>query len=249
MSPVTQNSLPPHVAVVDDHGDIRELVGRYLEQHGFRVSALEGGAELRRLLEKGAPDLLVLDIMMPGEDGLALCRHAREVAPGTPVIFLTAMGEVADRIVGLEMGGDDYLTKPFNPRELLARIKAVLRRTGAQAQGGSRTCGGRVRFSGLTFDLDRREVASAKGVVTPLSTAESRLLRVFIEHRGEVLTRDQLLDLTAGRAASPFDRSIDSQVSRLRRKIERDAKAPELIKTEWGDGYCFYGKMEEGMES
>lgn len=233
----------PHIAVVDDHKDIRELVSRYLTQHGYRVSAAESAAACRRLLERSAPDLLVLDIMMPGEDGLALCRDLRATTQ-LPIIFLTAAAEDTDRIVGLEMGADDYLTKPFNPRELLARIKAVLRRSRSlPAQRGAMP-GEKVRFDGRVLDVSRREVTGGDGVAVPLSTAEFRLLCVFLEHPGMVLTRDQLLDLTAGRAAEMWDRSIDNQVSRLRRKIEADPKNPALIKTHWGGGYCFTGKVE-----
>ncbi|RRJ97992.1 response regulator [Opitutaceae bacterium TAV4] len=233
----------PHIAVVDDHRDIRELVGRYLEQHGYRVSAAESAAAFRRLLERSAPDLLVLDIMMPGEDGLALCRDIRASSPHLPVIFLTAMAEDTDRIVGLEMGGDDYLVKPFNPRELLARIRAVLRRTQALPAQRAALQAERVRFGDWVLDVNRREVTGGDGVAVPLSTAEFRLLCVLLERPGMVLSRDQLLDLTAGRAASVWDRSIDSQISRLRRKVERDPKSPELIRTHWGDGYCFTGKV------
>ncbi|AHF92092.1 chemotaxis protein CheY [Opitutaceae bacterium TAV5] len=233
----------PHIAVVDDHRDIRELVGRYLGQHGYRVSTIEHAAAFRRLLEHCTPDLLVLDIMMPGEDGLALCRHLRATSPHLPVIFLTAMAEDADRIVGLEIGGDDYLVKPFNPRELLARIKAVLRRARALPPPRSASRAGRVRFGDQVLDASRREVISADGVATPLSTAEFRLLSVLLEYPGMVLSRDQLLDLTIGRTAMAWDRSIDSQISRLRRKIEPDPKVPVLIRTHWGDGYCFTGKV------
>lgn len=233
----------PHIAVVDDHKEIRELVSRYLTQHGYRVSPAENAAACRRLLERSAPDLLVLDIMMPGEDGLALCRHLRATSQ-LPIIFLTAAAEDADRIVGLEMGADDYLTKPFNPRELLARIKAVLRRSRSLPSQRGALPAERVRFDGKVLDVARREVLGGDGVAVPLSTAEFRLLCVFLEHPGMVLTRDQLLDLTAGRAAEVWDRSIDNQVSRLRRKIEPDPKTPALIKTHWGGGYCFTGKVE-----
>ena len=235
----------PHIAVVDDHKDIRELVVRYLGQHGFRVSAADSADAFRRLLERGAPDLLVLDIMMPGEDGLALCRHLRATTR-LPIIFLTAMAEDTDRIIGLELGGDDYLTKPFNPRELLARIKAVLRRTAAGPAQRTTTQAERVRFDDQVLDLARREVLGADGVATPLSTVEFRLLCVLLDHPGEVLSRDQLIELTSGRGTDVWDRSIDSQISRLRRKIERDPKNPALIRTQWGGGYSFTGKVGPG---
>ena len=232
----------PHIAVVDDHKDIRELVVRYLGQHGYRVSAADSADAFRTLLQRDAPDLVVLDIMMPDEDGLTLCRQLR-AGSRLPIIFLTAMAEDTDRIVGLELGGDDYLSKPFNPRELLARIKAVLRRT---------TCGPlqrptgqaeRVRFADQVLDLARREVLGSDGVAVPLSSVEFRLLCVLLDHPGEVLSRDQLIGLTSGRGGEVWDRSIDSQVSRLRRKIEADPRNPVLIRTQWGGGYCFTGKV------
>lgn len=234
----------PHIAVVDDHREIRELLVRYLGQHGYTVSAAGSAAEFRAQLERGeVPDLAVLDIMMPGEDGLSLCRHLRATG-SLPVIFLTAMAEDTERIVGLELGADDYLVKPFNPRELLARIRAVLRRTGTgQDKEELAAKGGNVRFGDKVFDMTRHEVTGPDGVAVPLSTAEYRLLCVFLEHAGKVLSRDALLDLTSGREADVWDRSIDNQVSRLRRKIEEDPKNPMLIKTYWGDGYCFTGEV------
>jgi len=234
----------PHIAVVDDHREIRELLVRYLGQHGYTVSAAGSAAEFRAQLDRGeVPDLAVLDIMMPGEDGLSLCRHLRATS-SLPVIFLTAMAEDTERIVGLELGADDYLVKPFNPRELLARIRAVLRRTGGgPAKEETIAKEGSVRFGDKVFDMTRHEVTGPDGVAVPLSTAEYRLLCVFLEHAGKVLSRDALLDLTSGREAEVWDRSIDNQVSRLRRKIEEDPKNPMLIKTYWGDGYCFTGKV------
>jgi len=236
----------PHIAVVDDHREIRELLVRYLGEHGFRVSAAGSAGEFRTQLDRGeAPDLVVLDIMMPGEDGLSLCRHLRATG-AIPVIFLTAMAEDTERIIGLEIGADDYLVKPFNPRELLARIRAVLRRSSGASSQGETTVGsksGRLRFGDKLFDLTRHEVTGSDGVAVPLSTAEYRLLCVFLEHPGKVLSRDALLDLTSGREADVWDRSIDNQVSRLRRKIEDDPKNPALIKTYWGDGYCFTGTV------
>lgn len=233
----------PHIAVVDDHRDIRDLVGKYLTRHGYRVTIAESAQALRRLLDRSAFDLVVLDVMMPGEDGLSLCRHLRDTTD-IPVILLTAMTEETDRIIGLELGADDYLGKPFNPRELLARIKAVLRRVNSLPPQR-----GRIRVQGFKFDrwrLDagRRELIGEDGVAVALSTAEYRLLCAFLDHAGLVLTRDQLLDLTVGRTAELFDRSIDNQVSRLRKKIEVDPKAPALIKTHWGGGYCFSAAVE-----
>ncbi|HWA13570.1 MAG TPA: response regulator [Burkholderiales bacterium] len=231
-----------HIAVVDDHRDIRELVGRYLTEHGYRVSVAESAAALRRLQERSALDLVVLDIMMPGEDGLSLCKHLRATTD-LPIILLTALAEDTERIVGLEMGADDYLTKPFNPRELLARIRAVLRRAHAlpPRRGLPRTR--TMRFDRWILEVGRRELVGEDGVAVPLSTAEFRLLCAFLDHSGIVLSRDQLLDLTAGKNADAFDRSIDNQVSRLRKKIESEPRNPTLIKTHWGGGYCFTAQV------
>ena len=234
----------PHIAVVDDHRDIRDLVGKYLTQHGYRISLAESALALRRLLERSALDLVVLDVMMPGEDGLSLCRHLRSTTD-LPVILLTAMAEETDRIVGLEVGADDYVSKPFNPRELLARIKAVLRRVQSLPPQKGRLATKVVRFDRWTFDVNRRELMGDDRVAVPLSTAEFRLLCAFLDHPGLVLSRNQLLDLTVGRDADPFDRSIDNQVSRLRKKIEADPKTPALIKTHWGGGYSLAAQVEQ----
>lgn len=234
----------PHIAVVDDHRDIRDLVGKYLSQHGFRISLADNAGALRRILQRGAPDLLILDVMMPGEDGLSLCRHIRSTTD-IPIIFLTAMTEETDRIIGLELGADDYLTKPFNPRELLARIKAVLRRVNSLPPRRTLQKAKSVSFSGWTLNIARRELIGSDGVAIPLSTAEFRLLMAFLDHAGLVLSRDQLLDLTVGKAAENFDRTIDNQVSRLRKKIEADPKSPVLIKTHWGGGYSFTAEIEQ----
>jgi two-component system OmpR family response regulator len=232
---------PPHILIVDDQHDIRDLLARYLAKHGFRASVAESADAARRVLRTAQIDLIVLDIMMPGEDGLSLTRSVRENYD-LPIILLTAMGEETDRIVGLEMGADDYLPKPFNPRELLARMKAVLRRV--QTLPRSRVSGrGHLCFDRWRLDLSRRELLDEKGVIVPLSSGEYRLLLVLIERPGMVLSRDQLLDLTRGRSAQPFDRSIDNQISRLRRKIERDPKNPALIRTAWGDGYSFTAEV------
>jgi len=244
-SPVVATSpsiQPCHVVVIDDHEEIRELLVRYLGEHGYRVSAAESVAAFERLPVDDPPDLLILDILMPGGDGLTFCRSLR-ADPRTsslPIIFLTAVAEDTDRIVGLEIGADDYVTKPFNPRELLARIKAVLRRAPV-AEGTARAAQPphRFAFADRIFDIRRREVTGPDGVATPLSTAEARLLTVFLERPGVTLSRDQLLELTSGREADVWDRSIDNQVSRLRRKIEPDPGQPTLIKTCWGDGYQF----------
>jgi two-component system OmpR family response regulator len=234
----------PHLLVVDDHREIRDLLAKYLARHDYRVSVADSAAAARRVLESSRIDLVVLDIMMPREDGLSLCRQLRAKS-GVPIIMLTAMAEETDRVVGLEMGADDYLTKPFNPRELLARIKAVLRRTNSLPPQPEQPAARRLRFDRWTFDVARRELMGEDGVGVPLSTGEFLLLSVFLRHPGIVLSRDQLLDLTRGRDAVPFDRSIDNQVSRLRKKIERDPRRPELIKTHWGGGYSFTAEVAE----
>jgi two-component system OmpR family response regulator len=226
-----------HIAVVDDHQDIRDLVGKYLGQQGYRISAADSAAALRKILERNALDLIILDIMMPGEDGLSVCRHIRSTT-NVPIIFLTAMADDTDRIIGLELGADDYVVKPFNPRELLARVRAVLRRaTTLPTQQRDNIKAKVIRFDQWRLDVGRQELTDEDGVVVSLSTVEFRLLKAFLEHPGFVLTRDQLLDLTAGKAAEIFDRSIDHQVSRLRKKIEADPKNPTIIKTHWGGGY------------
>ncbi len=232
------NQGSPHILVVDDHSEIRDLLKRFLEQHGMRVSCARDGKEMKRLLDEREFDLLVLDLMMPGEDGLTLCRELR-VKSRLPIIMLTAMGEETDRIIGLEMGADDYLSKPFNPRELLARIKAVMRRTQAESLPLPETLTRDLRFDRWLLDVNRRELVDEEGVGMSLSTAEFDLLKVFLERPQRVLSRDQLLDLARGREAVAFDRAIDTLVSRLRRKLERDPKNPELIKTIWGGGYLF----------
>ena len=234
----------PHILVVDDHREIRELVAKYLTKNGFRVTTANGGMEMKRELRTAAIDLIVLDIMMPGEDGLTLCRHLRQTSQ-TPVILLTAVSEETDRIVGLELGADDYVTKPFNPRELLARIRAILRRAAGPPKAAGSAAPLRYRFDRFILDAARHALIDDEGVEVALGTAEFRLLAAFVARPGLVLTRDQLLDLTAGRAAQAFDRSIDNLVSRLRKRIERDPQNPALIKTVWGDGYRLAAAVEE----
>ena len=232
------NQGSPHILVVDDHSEIRDLLKRFLEQHGMRVSCARDGKEMKRLLDERECDLRVLDRVVAGGDGPTLCRGLR-VESRLPIIMLTAMGEETDRIIGLEMGADDYLAKPFNPRELLARIKAVMRRTQAEIQPVPETLTRDLRFDRWLLDINRRELVDEEGVGMSLSTAEFDLLKVFLERPQRVLSRDQLLDLARGREAVAFDRAIDTLVSRLRRKLERDPKNPELIKTIWGGGYLF----------
>ena len=236
----------PHVLIVDDDREIRDLLARFLTKHGLRASVAADGRDMWKALADRAIDLVVLDVMLPGEDGFSLCRTLR-ASSDVPIIMLTAMGEEVDRIVGLEMGADDYLAKPFSPRELHARIKAVLRRTGAPARQRleSAGAGARLVFAGWAMDLDRRALTAPDGVLVPLSTGEFDLLAAFATHARRVLSRDQLLDLARGRDAQPFDRSIDVQVSRLRRKIEANPAEPELIKTVRGGGYLFTAEVEQ----
>lgn len=229
----------PHILVVDDHKNIREPLAKYLGENGFRVSMAASGAEMDTVVKAASIDLIVLDILMPGEGGLEICRRIRETRD-IPVILLTAVASETDRIVGLEIGADDYLTKPFNPRELLARIKGVLRRVNSLPRQYSGIEAGQIGFGTWVLDVDRQVLRKESGgQETALSTVEFRLLMTFLEHPKMVLSRDQLLDMVSSRAANVFDRSIDNQVSRLRKKIEADAKTPEIIKTVWGGGYMF----------
>ena len=228
----------PHILVVDDDAEIRDLSARFLRKQGLRVDTAPDGRAMMQLLETGLFDLVVLDVMMPGEDGLSLCRRLRANST-LPIIMLTALGEETDRIVGLEMGADDYLPKPFNPRELLARIRAVLRRAGRAVGNDTAPSPSVLVFEGWRLDLAGRELHAADGTLVPLTAGEYDLLVALVERAGHVLNRDQLLDLTRGRAAASFDRSVDVQLSRLRRKIETDPKDPLLIKTVRGGGYVF----------
>jgi two-component system, OmpR family, response regulator len=227
----------PHILLVDDELSIRDPLARYLEKQGYRVTEAGNAAGGREALKGYDIDVVLLDIMMPGEDGLSLTRFIAENG-GPPVILLTARSEEADRIVGLEIGADDYVVKPFSPRELVARIKVALRRTnGAQVANGK---GGTIwAFDGWQLKTAEQQLFDPHGALVPLSSGEYRLLEALVERAGQVLNRDQLLDLTKGRIAGPFDRAIDNQISRLRRKIEPDSKDPIFIKTIWGGGYRF----------
>lgn len=225
-----------HVLVVDDDTEIRDLLSQFLHKQGYRVTGARDGKDMRRLLVAHKIDLIILDIMLPGDDGLTLCRELRSHS-NVPVIMLTAAGDETDRVVGLEIGADDYLPKPFSARELLARVKAILRRVsshGPTATSGSKT----LTFAGWTLDVVRRELRSPSGATVDLSAGEYDLLLAFLEHPQRVLSRDQLLDYARSRIATPFDRSIDVQVSRLRKKIACDRHQP-LIKTVRGAGYVF----------
>ena len=234
----------PHLLVVDDDREIRVLLAGFLHKHGFRVETAADGREMFAALGAGHFDLIVLDLMLPGEDGLSLCRRVR-AGSELPIIMLTAVGEDTDRIVGLEIGADDYLPKPFNPRELLARIRAVLRRAREVRRPPDDGRSRRFEFHGWMLDVVGRCLHSPDGTPVELTAGEFALLLTLLEHPGRVLTRDQLLDLTRGREAGPFDRSVDIQVSRLRRKIEDDPKRPALVKTVRSGGYVFAATVRE----
>jgi two-component system, OmpR family, response regulator len=230
-----------HVLIVDDDRAIRELIAGYLKKNGIHVSLAANGREMRQVLDGGAPDLIVLDLMLPGEDGLVLCRELRAGKfRAVPVLMLTARGDETDRIVGLEMGADDYLAKPFAVRELFARIRAVLRRTRMLPPGMQVTeTAPMLAFGDWRLDTTARHLLDAQGTMVALSGAEYRLLRVFLDHPQRVLTRDQLLNLTQGRQADAFDRSIDLLVSRLRQRLRDVAREPRYIKTLRSEGYVF----------
>lgn len=232
----------PHILIVDDHREIRELIARALTKEGFRISVAADGRAMRKVMADARIDLIILDLMLPGEDGLSLCRALRAES-SVPIIMLTAKGDEIDRVVGLEVGADDYVPKPFGSRELIARIRAVLRRTQADGKGDQPRRAGRYRFDRWRLDTGARELQREDGVTVPLSTGEFDLLIALIERPGRVLNRDQLLDLARGRTASSLDRSIDTQVSRLRKKLEQDPNEPKIIKTVWGGGYMFASEV------
>jgi two-component system OmpR family response regulator len=225
-----------HILIVDDDGEIRNLLSRYLQKNGLRASAVADGRAMWQALDRGSFDLIVLDLMLPGDDGLTLCRTLR-ARSDIPVIMLTARGEETDRIVGLEMGADDYLPKPFSARELLARIKVILRRARSLPPNMRPEEDREIRFGGWSLDTVHRHLVSPAGVVTPIGGAEYRLLRIFLEHPNRVLSRDQLVEMTQGKEADALDRSIDVQVSRLRRRLGDGSRDPGMIKTVRGEGY------------
>jgi two-component system, OmpR family, response regulator len=227
---------PDNILIVDDDAEIRSLLTRYLEKNGMRAAAVADGRAMWQALERGSFHLIVLDLMLPGDDGLTLCRTLR-ARSDMPVIMLTARGEETDRIVGLEMGADDYLAKPFSARELLARIKGVLRRARSLPQNLRPEEDREIRFGGWTLDTAHRHMVSPAGVVTPIGGAEYRLLRIFLSHPNRVLSRDQLVEMTQGKEADALDRSIDVQVSRLRRRLGDGSRDPGMIKTVRGEGY------------
>ena len=233
----------PHILVVDDQREICDLVQDYLSSEGYRVSIANDGAAMRRAMAQSAVDLVILDLMLPGEDGLTLARALRDVSD-VGIIILTGRGDTVDRIIGLEMGADDYLPKPFHPRELLARVRSVLRRVSSRTAENASAARSRARFAGWNLDLASRELRSPSGKEVRLTTGEFDLLAVFVNNANQVLTRDRLLDLARNREAGPFDRTIDVQVGRLRRKLESDPQKPTLIKTVRGSGYIFTPSIE-----
>lgn len=228
----------PHVLIVDDAREVRDPLARYLQKNGYRATGVESAASARKLMKTRCFDLVILDVVMPGEDGLSFCRFLRE-SGDIPVLFLSAKTDDVDRIVGIEIGADDYVVKPFNPRELLARIGTVLRRVRALPPRLTVKPPARIRFDRWVLDGVRRELLDEHGVGIPLSAGEFALLCVFVERPKVVLKRDDLLDLTNGREALPYDRAIDNSIMRLRRKLERHPKYPQIIKTVWGGGYVF----------
>lgn len=225
-----------HILIVDDDREISTLLAEYLEKNGYRTLTAGDGKAMWKALDDARIDLIVLDLNLPGDDGLTLCRNLRSRS-SIPVIMLTARGEPLDRILGLEMGADDYLPKPFEPRELFARIRSVLRRTQALPPDMQGPAPQQMHFAGWTMDFTARHLINPQGVVVALSGAEFRILKIFLDHANRVLSRDQLLNLTQGRDADPFDRSIDLQISRLRQKLGEDARSPQIIKTVRNEGY------------
>ncbi len=233
----------PHILVVDDDREIRDLLARFLERHRLRVTAVRDGREARRAWANGHYHLVVLDLMLPGESGLDLARWMRGQS-NVPIVMLTAMGEETDRIIGLELGADDYVPKPFNPRELLARIRAVLRRAGDAPEQRTDPAARTLVFSGWTLEPARRRLLNPEGAEVALTGGEYDLLLALVERANRVLTRDMLLDLLRGRQAGPFDRAIDVAVSRLRRKLEDDGRHAQLIKTVRGGGYVLAATVD-----
>ena len=234
------------ILIVDDDLEIRRLLVDYLSRNGFEAIAARDGREMWQALGRHAIDLIVLDLMLPDTDGLTLCRdlRAKPGKPNLPVLMLTARGEDTDRIIGIEMGADDYLVKPFNPRELLARIKSILRRTRALPPNLAPDNARYLAFAGWMLDTAERLLTAPDGVATPLSGGEYRLLRILLDHPNRVLTRDQLTEMIHGREAEPFDRAIDVQVSRLRQRLRDDSREPKLLKTVRGEGYVLAAAVE-----
>ncbi|MEL7445315.1 MAG: response regulator [Pseudomonadota bacterium] len=237
------DNAPTSILLVDDEPTLREPLAEYLSGQGFAVTEAESAANARSLLTEKRPDIVLLDIMMPGEDGLSFCRHLVETQQ-LPVIFLTAKTESTDRIIGLELGADDYVIKPFEPRELVARIRTVLRRVARGPSAQVSQDDWHYGFEGWILDPLKRKLTDPDNVTIAISTAEFRLLRAFLDHPREVMDRDRLLDMVQGRTAHLFDRAVDNQVSRLRRKIESDSRAPQFIQTVRGGGYRFAAQVK-----
>jgi two-component system OmpR family response regulator len=234
-----------HILIVDDQREICDLVQEYLSGEGYRVSTAQDGAGMRKVMGQSPVDLVILDLMLPGEDGLTLARVLRQETPNVAIIILTGRGEIVDRIIGLEMGADDYLPKPFHLRELLARVKSVLRRASSRSvENQVASPRSKAKFAGWNLDLSSRELLSPSGKEVRLTTGEFDLLAAFVNNANQVLTRDRLLDLARNREGGPFDRTIDVQVGRLRRKLEEDPQRPTMIKTVRGTGYIFTPPVE-----
>jgi two-component system OmpR family response regulator len=242
---VAAMDMRPHLLVIDDDHEIRDLLTRFMEKNGFRITAVRDAREARRAWTRGAFQLVVLDLMLPGESGLDLARWLRD-QEDVPIVMLSAMGEDTDRIIGLELGADDYIAKPFNPRELMARIRAIMRRASDSVDNAA--TGERIarplRFAGWTLEPARRRLLNPEGVEVPLTGGEYDLLFALLERANRVLTRDMLLDLLRGRQAGPFDRAIDVAVSRLRRKLDDQGGGAQLIKTVRGGGYVLAATVE-----
>ncbi|MGB4672731.1 MAG: two-component system response regulator OmpR [Azovibrio sp.] len=232
------NERIQRLLIVDDDVRLRDLLQRYLREQGYEVRPVPDGAQMEKYLQREHFDLIVLDLMLPGDDGLSICRRLRGQGNNIPIVMLTARGDEIDRIVGLEMGADDYLPKPFNPRELLARIQAVLRRQGQRPGGAPLETPGKVRFGGLEVDLSARTLTRADEVLT-LTTGEFAVLTALLQHPRQPLSRDRLMTLARGREQGPFDRAIDVQISRLRKLLEPDPAKPRYLQTVWGFGYVF----------
>jgi len=234
-----------HILIVDDQREICDLVQEYLSGEGYRVSTAQDGVGMRKVMGQSPVDLVILDLMLPGEDGLTLARVLRQETPNVAIIILTGRGEIVDRIIGLEMGADDYLPKPFHLRELLARVKSVLRRASSRSvENQVASPRSKAKFAGWNLDLSSRELLSPSGKEVRLTTGEFDLLAAFVNNANQVLTRDRLLDLARNREGGPFDRTIDVQVGRLRRKLEEDPQRPTMIKTVRGTGYIFTPPVE-----
>ena len=233
-----------HILIVDDDRDIRTLLGDYLQKNGFRITVVADGKGMRRALEQSHVDLIVLDLMLPGEDGLKLTRELRAHSQ-VPILMLTALGEEVDRIVGLEVGADDYLSKPFSPRELVGRIKAILRRTAHMPRDPAQGTANSYRFGDWTLDVTSRTLRHSDGSEHSLSGAEFRLLSILLSHPTRVLSRSQLMELLRGRDIDPFDRSVDVRISRLRQVLRDEARSPKIIKTVYGEGYIMGVPVEQ----